>query len=163
MDMKPMGEKESELVITRVFDAPRELVWRSWTEPERMKLWWGPEGFTVPIAEMDVRVGGCYFSCMRSPEGQDYCSTGTYREIIPEERLVLTDSFADEHGNVVSATHYGMSEEFPMESLVTITFRDEGDRTRLTLHYVGVPEGEDRIQAEAGWNQMFDKLARSLH
>ena len=163
MDMKPMGEKESELVITRVFDAPRELVWRSWTEPERMKLWWGPEGFTTPVAEMDVRVGGCYFSCMRSPEGQDYCSTGTYREIIPEERLVLTDSFADEHGNVVSATHYGMSEEFPMESLVTITFRDEGDRTKLTLHYVGVPEGEDRIQAEAGWNQMFDKLARSLH
>ena len=162
VDEKSRIDPKDEIVISRVFEAPKDLVWRTWTEPERLKLWWGPEGFTAPIAEMDLRVGGCYFSCMRSPEGQDYCSTGTFREIIPEERLVLSDSFADEHGNVVSAEYYDMGADLPLESLVTVTFKDEGDRTRMTLHYAGIPEGEQRMQAEVGWNQMFDKLARSL-
>jgi uncharacterized protein YndB with AHSA1/START domain len=162
METKPMMHDPSEIVISRVFDAPRELVWKTWTEPERMKMWWGPEGFTAPVSEIDLRVGGCYFSCMRSPEGQDYCSTGTYREIVPEERLVLTDSFADEHGNVVSATHYGMSADLPLELLVTVMFEDEGDKTRLTLRHAGFPEGEIRAQTEAGWNESLDKLARIL-
>jgi uncharacterized protein YndB with AHSA1/START domain len=86
---------ESELVITRVFDAPRELVFKMWTEPKRCKKWWGPKVFTSPVVKIDLRVGGRYLNCMRSPEGKDYWSTGIYREIIPMKRLVMTDSFAD--------------------------------------------------------------------
>lgn len=156
-----MSSKDDELVITRIFDAPRELVWRTWTEPERVKCWWGPTGFTAPVSKSDLREGGAYFYCMRSPEGQDYCSTGTYREIVPMERIVASDSFADEHGNVVSATHYGMSADFPRELLVTVTFEELGDKTRLTLRHVGFPPGE-RESAREGWSGSLDKFAQAL-
>ena len=106
-----------ELVITRIFDAPRELVWRAWTDPEHFKHWWGPKYYTAPFCKMDFHVGGTYLNCMRSPEGQDYWSTGVYKEIVPMERIVYTDSFADAEGNVVPATHYGMSPDFPLETL----------------------------------------------
>jgi len=102
-------QDESELIITRVFDAPSELVWKAWTEPERVKQWWGPRGFTSPFCKIDLRVGGSYLVSMRAPDGQDFWSTGVYREIVPQERIVATDSFADEKGNVVPASHYGMS------------------------------------------------------
>ena len=104
---------EGELVIRRVFDASRELVWKAWTDPERMKRWWGPKNFTAPVCKIDLRVGGAYLYCMRSPEGQDYWSTGVYREIVPQERIVCTDSFADEKGNTVPASHYGMDGDWP--------------------------------------------------
>lgn len=101
--------KGSELVLTRVFDAPRERVWKAWTQPEEVKRWWGPKGFTAPFVTIDFRVGGKYLYCMRAPDGKDYWSTGVYREIVPLEKIVATDSFADPEGNVVSATHYGMN------------------------------------------------------
>ncbi|MGH2452880.1 MAG: SRPBCC family protein [bacterium] len=153
---------EGELVITRVFDAPRELVWKAWTEPERFKRWWGPKDFTAPFCTIDLRVSGTYLYSMRSPEGQEYWSTGVYREIIPMERLVYTDSFADEKGNVVPATHYGLNAGYPSEFLVTVTFEDDDGRTKMTLRHAGLPAGEDRDSAEAGWNESFDKLAESL-
>lgn len=131
---------KSELVITRIFDAPRELVWRAWTDPTHVVKWWGPKNFTAPVAKIDLRVGGKYLNCKRSPEGQDYWSTGTYREIVPPERLVCTDSFADAEGNVVSASHYGMGEDFPLEMLVTITFEEVDGKTKMTLKHVGLPE-----------------------
>jgi len=74
---------DRELVITRVFEAPRERVWKAWSDAERLKRWWGPKHFTAPVCKIDFRVGGSYLSCMRSPEGQDYWSTGAYREIVP--------------------------------------------------------------------------------
>jgi uncharacterized protein YndB with AHSA1/START domain len=153
---------EQELVIRRVFDAPRELVWKAWTEPQRLMQWWGPKGFTSPVCKMDLRVGGKYINCMRSPEGKDYWSTGVYREIVPLERIVCTDSFADEHGNVVPATHYGMSPDLPLEMLVTVTFEQQEGKTRLTLKHVGFPPGEDYDGANQGWNESLDKLAKSL-
>ena len=152
---------EQELVIERVFDAPLELVWKAWTEPEHMMRWWGPKGYTAPACEIDFRVGGKYFNCMRSPEGQDYWSTGVYREIVPLERIVATDSFADEHGNVVPATHYGMTAEMPLEMLVTVTFEDLGGKTKLTLRHAGLP-AEMRTDAGQGWSESLDKLAQSL-
>jgi len=113
---------EEVLVIERVFDAPRELVWKAWTEAEQVMLWWGAKGI-MPVCNMDFRVGGVYLFCVRTPEGQDYWSTGVYREIVPLERIVFTDSLADEKGNVVPATHYGMSADIPLEMLVTGMFR----------------------------------------
>ena len=150
-----------ELVITRVFDAPREAVWKAWTDPKRLMRWWGPEGFTSPACKIDLRVGGKYLFCMRSPEGQDYWSTGVYRDIVPWERIVLTDSFADEKGNVVPASHYGMQGEWPLELVVTVTFEDGGGKTIMTLEHAGIPSGT-MSDCETGWNGSFDKLADSL-
>src|ERR671919_1560212 len=128
-------QRKQEIVIIRIFDAPRELVWKAWTDPEHFKRWWGPKDFTCPFCEMDFRVGGKYLNCMRSPEGQDYWSTGIYREIIPMERIVFTDCFADEKGNVVPATHYGFSADFHLEMLVTVIFEDQNGKTKLTLKH----------------------------
>jgi uncharacterized protein YndB with AHSA1/START domain len=153
---------KNELRITRIFDAPREFVWKAWTYPEHLMRWWGPKNFTSPVNRIDLRVGGKYLNCMRSPEGQDYWSTGVYREIVPMERLVLTDSFADEKGNVVPASHYGMPGDWPLELQVTVTFEDIGGKTKMTLRHVGIPGGQMTELTSAGWNESFDKLAESI-
>ena len=84
------GAARPALTLTRVFEAPRERVWQTWTEPELVKLWQAPEDFTAPVVKIDLRVGGKYLFCMRSPEGRDFWSTGTYREIKKPERTNLT-------------------------------------------------------------------------
>jgi uncharacterized protein YndB with AHSA1/START domain len=150
------------IVITRIFDAPRELMWKAWTDPERLKRWWGPKNFTSPFCKNDFRVGGKYLYCMRSPDGQDVWSTGVYREIVPLERIVYTDSFADEKGNVVPATYYSMSTDFPLELQVNLTFEEKDDKTKMTLSHVGIPEGQMRDLTEVGWNESFDKLAKVM-
>jgi uncharacterized protein YndB with AHSA1/START domain len=156
------GQSRQEIVITRVFDAPRELVWKAWMEPEHFKRWWGPKDYTCPFCEMDLRVGGKYLNCMRSPDGQEYWSTGVYREIIPMERIVFTDCFADENGNVVPASHYGMSTDFPLEMLVTVILEEQDGKTKLTLTHSGLPAGKEGEGAQEGWSESFDKLAESL-
>ncbi len=152
----------NDLLITRVFDAPRETVWRYFTEPELVKRWWGPEGFTAPSINIDLRVGGESLYCMRAPDGKDYWSKGVYREIVPPERIVSTDSFADDKGNVVPATYYGMSSGFPLELLITMTFEEFSGKTKFTLRHSGFPPGPDKEDAGIGWNQSFDKLAEAL-
>jgi uncharacterized protein YndB with AHSA1/START domain len=149
------SQSTKELTITRVFDAPRELVWKAWTEPEHFKRWWGPKDFTAPVIKMDLRVGGKFLYCMRGPDGKNYWTTGVYREIIPMEKLVMTDSFADEKGDVVPASHYGMPGDWPAELLVTVTFEDYEGKTKLTLRHVGFPP-EISDMAGAGWNESFD-------
>ena len=157
------GERgKQEVFITRLFDAPRELVWQAWTDPNHFMLWWGPKNYACPICEMDLRVGGKYLYCMRSSEGKDYWGTGVFREIIPMERIAFTDSFADEQGNVVPATHYGMSPDFPVEMLVTVTFEDQDGKTKMTLQHTGLPAGPDAEGTHQGWSESFDKLAESL-
>ena len=153
-----------ELTITRVFDAPRELVWKAWTEPELVKRWWGPKGFTSPVCKIDLRIGGEYLSAMRSPEGQDFWSKGVYREIVAPERLVMTDSFADEKGNTVPASHYGMSPDWPRELLITVTFEEHDGKTKLTLKHSGIVgiSDTDRDNMQQGWTESFDKLAEYL-
>jgi len=155
------------LLITRVFDAPRELVWKAWTEPDHIRRWHGPRMFTCPVCEIDFRVGGKYLFCMRSDSGPEawqkgIWSTGVYREIVPLEKIVCTDSFADENGNVVAATYYGMTDDIPLEMLVTVTFEDLGGKTKMTLRHQGLPAGEMTESAGIGWNESFDKLAESL-
>jgi uncharacterized protein YndB with AHSA1/START domain len=157
------AQQANEIVIERVFDAPREQVWKAWTEPEQIKKWWGPKDFTAPSIESDFREGGSYLWAMRSPDGQEYWSTGTFHEIVPPERIVVTDSFADEKGNVVPPSHYGMGGDHPMEGRVTVTFDElDGNKTKLTLRYYGMAPSEMRDMAEAGWNETLDKLAAVL-
>ncbi len=152
----------TDLIITRLFDAPRELVWEAWTVPERLKHWWGPVGFTSPVSRIDLRVGGEYQNCMRSPDGKDFWSKGIYLEIVAFERLVMTDSFADEKGNTVPASYYGMSKDFPRELLITVIFEGYDGKTKLTLRHTGLPAGSDSEGAQQGWNESFDKLAEYL-
>jgi len=161
----PTTAEERTLLIERIFDAPRELVWKAWSDPAMVQRWWGPKGFAAPAVEVDFRVGGKYLFAMQSPEfnnGEPIWSTGVYREIVPLERIVCTDCLADANGNVVPATHYGMTEDFPLEMLVTVEFEDIGGRTRMTLRHEGIPAGEMSEGAEAGWNESLDKLAESL-
>ena len=159
-------QQRADLVIRRVFDATREHVWNAWTRPEEVKKWWGPKDFTAPHISMDPRPGGKYVFCMRGagPDGveKDYWSTGTYQEVVPLEKIVCTDSFADEKGKVVPATHYGMGADFPRELLVTVTYEDLGCKTRMTLRHEGLPEGNMKEMARQGWSTSFDKLAASL-
>jgi uncharacterized protein YndB with AHSA1/START domain len=161
---KGMRQMAEEVVITRTLDAPRELVWKAWTEPERIMRWWGPKGFTSPACEIDLRVGGKYLSCMRSPDGKDYWSRGVFREIKRHERLVMTDSFADAEGNTVPASYYGMSGDWPLEMLITLTLEEQEGKTKLTISHSGT-EGvsdEDRKNMQQGWDESLDKLAEAL-
>jgi uncharacterized protein YndB with AHSA1/START domain len=156
------GASERELVIIRAFDAPRELMWKTWTEPEHLMRWRRPKNFTSPVCKIDFRVGAVYHFCMRSPEGQDFWSTGVFRKIVEPERIVYTHSFADEKGNPVPASYYGMPVEWPAETLATVMFEEHQGKTKLTLGYIGVPSGVMSEMAAAGWNESVDKLAESL-
>lgn len=148
--------------ITRIFDAPRELVWRAWTDPQHLMRWWGPAHFTAPACTIDLRVGGKYHFCMQAPDGQRFWSTGVYQELAAPVRMVFTDSFADEVGNVVPGSYYGMGDDIPLEMRVTVTFEDVGGKTKMTVRHEGLPVGEMSEMTVQGWNESFDKLAESL-
>lgn len=151
-----------ELIIKRTFDASHEQVWKAWTDPKMLKGWWGPKNFTCPHSEIDLREGGKYLHCMRSAEGQDFWSTGTYKKIVPMKEIVCSDSFADEEGNIVPATHYGMDDNFPLEMEVQLKFKESDGKTTMTLKHVGIPDGEMKEMTMQGWNQSFYKLASLL-
>ena len=141
---------ERELVITRVFDAPPHLVFKAWTEPERLVRWWGPQGFTTPSCTMDVRPGGAFRFCMRSPEGIDHWLQGVYREIVEPERLVCTWAWEDAKGK---PGH---------ETLLTVTFAEHGAKTKLTLHQAVFETVTARNGHQEGWTSALDRLAECL-
>ena len=164
--------KKQDIVVIRDFDAPVELVWKAWTDPEMVKKWWGPAGFSSPSIKIDFRVGGKYVYCMHGPAGsqwdRDMYSAGEYEEIVPMEKLVVTDYFSDEHGNKVDPKEYGMAADVPAEMHVIVTFEDvEGGKTKLSIVYPK-PESEAQFQAmlksgmQEGWNSSLDKLAEAL-
>ena len=157
----------AEFVITRVFDAPRELVWKAFTDPERMRQWWGPKGFSVFASKMDLRPGGTYHYGMRAPDGTPMWGRFAYREIAPPERIVLVNSFSDEAGGV---TRHPGHADWPLEMLSTFTFTEEGRGTRLTVKWVPLkPSEAERKTFEAGqssmrqgWTGTLDGLAQYL-
>lgn len=140
-----------DLVITRIFKAPPALVFAAWTEPEHLAHWSGPEGFTTPHHEMDMRPGGRYRACLRSPEGVDHWVRGEYREIQPPARLVMTHAWENEHGQPGP------------ETLITITFSEEGaGMTRMDFRQSGFTSAESREGHQGGWSSSFDRLAAHL-
>ena len=149
-----------DIYIERTFDAPVELLWKAWSDPEMLRRWWGPKDYSCPAAKIDFRVGGKILAAMRGPDGKDIWSGGIYTEIVPLKRIVSTDFFADEHGNVVPATHYGFPTDFPA-MVVTVTFEAQGKKTKMTLHHSGHPKEIAKL-AEMGWNQQLDKLVEAL-
>jgi uncharacterized protein YndB with AHSA1/START domain len=152
---------ERELVITRVFDAPRDLVFKAWTEPECLMRWWGPKGFTTPFCKIDLRPGGVFHHCMRTPDGRDYWSNGVYRKIVVPEWIVYTDFFSDAEGNLVQPTHYGMSPDWPSEMLVTVTVAEHDGKMKVTVT-ASVPESlAKRVGARQAWASSLDRLAEA--
>jgi uncharacterized protein YndB with AHSA1/START domain len=156
--MNKSNDDTNVIIISRVFDAPREKVWEAWTKPEHVAKWWGPNGFTTPVCEMDFRVGGKSLFCMRSSEGNDFWCGGVYQEIIENELIVCTDYFTDKDGNKVPPTQYGM-EDWPKETIIRVIFEDEGEKTRLTVRHEGVLPSKDRDCAESGWSETLDRLS----
>jgi uncharacterized protein YndB with AHSA1/START domain len=147
----PSASKYPDLVITRVFDAPREQVWKAWTEPNQMAKWWGPHNFTNPVCEMDVRPQGAILIHMQGPEGPAFPMKGVFQEVVPPEKLVFTtQGLEDAKGG------------FGIETLSTVTFTEENGKTRLTLHVSIVklaPEAAEALRGQkAGWNQSLDRL-----
>ena len=138
-----------DLVITRIFDAPRELVWKAWTDPRLVMQWWGPKGFTSPSCEIDFRVGGRYLFCMRAPDGQEFWSGGEYTEITAPEKIVTVLFYADKNGKVDPA------DPNDVEVRDVVTFEEFGSgQTKLIFQRSRWDVGED-----TGSNQIFDKLA----
>jgi uncharacterized protein YndB with AHSA1/START domain len=152
---------QNDIVIQRVFKLPVSKVWQALTVPEYFKKWWGPEGFTCPYSTMEARKGGKYLSCMRGPDGKEYWSTGVVNEFIPEKKLVVTDSFSDPKGNIISATEVGMPGDWPMELLITFELEEADGATKFKLTHEGIPE-EMHDECVKGWNESFDKLERNI-
>jgi uncharacterized protein YndB with AHSA1/START domain len=141
---------ERELTITRVFDAPRALVFKAWTDPKHLAQWWGPQGFTNPVCEFDARAGGALRIHMSGPDGSVYPMKGVIQEIVAPERLVFTNIAIDASGNHL------------LEGLTTVIFSDERGKTKMTLHTKAVAVTEVAIAylqgMEMGWTQSIDKL-----
>jgi len=140
------GKRAGEMILTRVFDAPRELVFRAWSDRAHLTKWWGPKGFTLPGCEMDFRTGGAYRFVMRGPDGNDNPFHGVYREIVRNERIVFTAILDKLPGH---------------ELLTTVTFADEGGKTKLTVRQT-TPPGEAGRGQNQGWSETLERLADHL-
>ena len=157
---KNTGNEIERMVVTRVFDAPRELVWKAWTDPKYAMQWWGPKGFTAPFCEIDLRVGGKFLYCMRAPDGQEFWNGGEYHEIVLHQKIVASMYFSDAQGNKVEPAHYGVEHEVIDDVQDVIIFEDFGNgQTKLT--FIGnesMQNATNSGQVE-GMNQSLDKFA----
>jgi uncharacterized protein YndB with AHSA1/START domain len=144
----PYGERT--MTLTRVFDAPGELVWRAWTDPKHLAQWFGPKQFTSSVPQLDVRIGGALRIVMRGPDGNDYPMKGTFLEVVPSERLVFSNIAVDKDGNHL------------LEGETTVTLSEQDGETKLTLRTYAkglVPIAPQMLAGmEAGWSQSFEKL-----
>jgi uncharacterized protein YndB with AHSA1/START domain len=151
------GADDRTLIIERTFNAPRELVWRAWTEPKHIEQWWGPKGFTTRVEQMELRPGGRTRYVMISPDGQEFAVGGMYREVDPPARFVSTDEFLDDPPE---------GEELPQGVIMTATFEDLGDKTKVTLHIrhatVADRKKHEEMGVVGGWQSSFDCLDEHL-
>jgi uncharacterized protein YndB with AHSA1/START domain len=147
--------------FSRIFDAPRALVWKAWTTPEYVMKWWGPKGFTSPVCRIDLRIGGRLTFSMRGPDGHVFYNGGEFREIVPLVKIVWLWYFADADGNRVNPAHYGFPAEEREGNLDEILFADYGNgQTKLTFtRNDPTATKEEQAGAAAGFDQILDKLA----
>ncbi len=164
MDARP----KKDFVMSRVFDTPRDLLWKCFTDPERMKQWWGPKGFTVLSSTMDLRVGGTYHYGMTAPNGAAMWGLFKYREIVPQQKLVFVNSFSDEKGGV---TRHPGHQKWPLYMLSTFTFEDApGGKTKFTVRWQALDATEEEQQTfdtmhdsmTQGWGGTMEQLAAYL-
>ena len=153
--------------MTRTFDAPRDKVWKAWTERERLLQWFGPKGFRMTTAKLDLRPGGKFHYSLQAPDGKEMWGKFVYREIDAPERIVLVNSFSDEKGGL---TRHPFSATWPLEMLSTTTLTEEGGKTKLTIEWSPLdPTDAERKTFDTshdgmkqGWTGTFDQLAEYL-
>lgn len=153
------AQSDLEIILTRIFNAPRDLVFKVWTEPQHIAQWWGPKGFTTKVTEMDLRPGGKWRYVMIGPDGAEYPAKGVFREVISLEQIVATDEFDQGFDQVIKA-------DLPQGMVTSAIFEDLDGKTKLTLRILH-PSAEDRRKHEAmgvvaGWNSSFDCLDEHL-
>jgi uncharacterized protein YndB with AHSA1/START domain len=145
----PKLRPETIIQLQRTFPAPREKVFRAWTEPEILKKWWGPKGVSTPVVEIDLRVGGKYRFGMQLPDEEIFYVSGVYREVQPPEKLVFTWRW--ERADM----DFG-------ESQVTIEFHEHGKGTEVTLSHENIPHAGARESHRQGWAEFFEKFAEII-
>jgi uncharacterized protein YndB with AHSA1/START domain len=166
--MSTSETSNKDFVLTRVFNAPRDLLWTCFTDPERMKQWWGPKGFKVLTAKMDLRPGGTYLYGMQAPNGQAMWGKFVFREIVPQERMVFINSFSDEKGGI---TRHPGNANWPLELLSTFSFEDApGGKTKFTITWTPHNASEEerktfdssRQSMLQGWGGTMEQLEAYL-
>ena len=156
-----------EFVISRTFDAPRDLVWKAWTERDQLLQWFGPKGFAMTTAKLDLRPGGVFHYCLRSQDGKEIWGKFVYREIAAPSRIVLVNSFSDAQGGL---TRHPFAPTWPLEMLSTTTFDEEGGKTKLAIEWSPLnPTDEERKTFDSshdgmkqGWTGTFEQLTDYL-
>lgn len=163
---------DNGLKIERIFNAPKDKVWDAWTNPKIIKQWWGPEGFTAPSIKVDLKVGGKYIYAMQGPVGSEWdkvmYSAGEYKEIVPNEKMVVTDYFSDENGNKINPDKMGQEQNFPEELTVTVLFEEIDDNQSKIVIVYPKPESKEAVEAmlksgmKEGWLSSLDKMAKVI-
>jgi uncharacterized protein YndB with AHSA1/START domain len=159
--MTDTGDRDA-VVLERRFDAPAEVIWRLWTDPDHFAQWFGPGAVTIPVARMDVRVGGTRLVAMEmdTPNGpMRMWFTGEFRDVTPYERLVYTEAISDENGNVLSAEEAGIPPGHPVMTEVRVDLHEHDGVTTLILTHAGIPADSP---GASGWASALDKLANHL-
>ncbi len=166
-DIKTATKSGFEFAIRRVFDAPVKRLWTAWTDPDQLLHWWGPKGFETVSTKVDLKPGGTFHYCLKSPDGQLMWGKFVYLEIVREQRLVFIVSFSDENGGV---TRHPLSPDWPLQILSTVTFAESGGKTSVTIRWVpydatdterdAFEKGKDSMQA--GWTGTLDRLEAYL-
>jgi uncharacterized protein YndB with AHSA1/START domain len=161
-----MTTETKNMTVTRTFDAPVENVWKHWSDSDKVTKWWGPKGFTSPLAKMDFREGGVSLVCMRAPKefgGFDMYNTWTYKKIVPHERIEFTLNFSDNDGNKLDPAKMGLPPGIPMDVPHVITFKALSDKkTEVTITEYGYTTDQAVETSKAGMEECLDKMAASL-
>lgn len=147
--------------VERILPAPVEKIWKLWNDPESMKQWWGPKDYSAPVIKNDFRVGGSFLLSMRSPQGEIFWNTGTYKEIVTNKKIVSSLSFSDENGKAVPGSEVPVPGEWPDEITVTVAFSEADGKTRVAISEAGIPLIM-KLFAGMGWQQQFDKFEALL-
>ncbi len=157
--MAEENRSQDAVVIERSFDASADLIWQMWTDPEHLKEWFGPAGATIPVAKMDVRVGGSRLVCMdvQTPAGRrSMWFAGEYLQVVANRLLVYTEFISDENGNAVSPSEMGMSDGHPTTTEVRVELKQLDGVTKMVMTHAGIPSDSP---GAAGWTMALDKLA----
>ena len=150
------------IVVTRIFDASPEQVWKAWTTDEQVQRWWGPEHFSAPATKMDVREGGTSLVCMRSPDGQDMWMTWDYTRVEPGKRLEYIQNLSDEAGNPLDPGAIGMPPDFPRDVRTVVTVRAVGDKTETTITETTTTSEFMLKMSRMGLEQCLDKMSATF-
>ncbi|GGG79336.1 activator of HSP90 ATPase [Parapedobacter pyrenivorans] len=157
-----MSTTKKELLITHLFDAPREIVFRAWTDPEKLKVWYAPDGCTIEYRHIEVSPGGSFHSCVHDPIYGDCWITGKYLEVSAPDKLVFTMVLSNELGNDVASADAGKPEDWPERLITTVTFEPIKQQTKVTIHQTVLEEEAKKTGAYQSWLKMFNKLSQLL-